>query len=126
MRCLYTKKLVSTGAYDLDHFLPWSFVAHDQIWNIVPADKSINCSKSNKLPNLEFFLTDMALTQYTAFKIVYQAQPHNKCLEDFFQLGVTLSEINEMTADSFVNIYKKTIIPLHQVAENMGFGLWDM
>lgn len=39
----------------IDHFLPRSFVAHDQLWNLIPVSKSINSSKSNNLPDLDSY-----------------------------------------------------------------------
>lgn len=54
MNCIYTGKTLVENAYDLDHFIPWSFVSHNQIWNLLPIDKSINSSKSNNLPDLDF------------------------------------------------------------------------
>ncbi|MFO7585650.1 MAG: HNH endonuclease domain-containing protein [Anaerolineales bacterium] len=44
--------LLYKGAYSLDHFLPWRYVAHDLLWNILPASKSVNSSKSDSLPHL--------------------------------------------------------------------------
>ena len=35
-RCIYSNGLVNIDSLSLDHFLPWSFVTHDQLWNIVP------------------------------------------------------------------------------------------
>ena len=34
----------------VDHFVPWQYVAHDELWNLHPTTKSINSSKSNNLP----------------------------------------------------------------------------
>jgi hypothetical protein len=42
--------------YDLDHFLPWSFVTHDLIWNLTPAPRSINIQKSAAVPKLALYL----------------------------------------------------------------------
>ena len=36
--------------YDIDHFIPWSFVMNDELWNLMPMDASLNSSKSNRLP----------------------------------------------------------------------------
>ncbi|MDY5576621.1 MAG: HNH endonuclease domain-containing protein [Lachnospiraceae bacterium] len=33
----------------IDHFVPWSYVAHDEMWNLNPTTKSINSSKRNNL-----------------------------------------------------------------------------
>jgi hypothetical protein len=34
----------------LDHFVPWSFVCHDQLWNLIPVSPAANSAKSNNLP----------------------------------------------------------------------------
>ncbi len=26
------------GKYDIDHFIPWSFVMNDELWNLMPMD----------------------------------------------------------------------------------------
>ena len=66
VRCLYTNKLLVEREYDLDHFIPWSFVSHDLLWNLMPADSSINSSKSNKLPDLNLYLPKLAETHQAA------------------------------------------------------------
>ncbi|MBV9671480.1 MAG: hypothetical protein JO076_01470, partial [Verrucomicrobia bacterium] len=40
--------------YDIDHFLPWSFVTHDLIWNLTPVHKSENVRKSGAIPSLRY------------------------------------------------------------------------
>ena len=35
----------------IDHVLPWSYLFSDDIWNLVYVKKSLNSSKSNKIPN---------------------------------------------------------------------------
>ena len=42
------------GSYSLDHFLPWKFVLHDQLWNPIPVSRSANSSKSDSLPSLRY------------------------------------------------------------------------
>nr|WP_238383860.1 HNH endonuclease domain-containing protein [Olivibacter domesticus] len=32
----------------MERFIPYSFVSHDQIWNLIPSNNSFNISKSNK------------------------------------------------------------------------------
>jgi hypothetical protein len=43
-------------AFSIDHFLPWSFVAHDQLWNLTPVDKATNSKKGDSLPDLGLYL----------------------------------------------------------------------
>jgi HNH endonuclease len=39
LQCIYSNEPIQAG-YDLDHFLPWTFVTHDLIWNLTPRDRS--------------------------------------------------------------------------------------
>ena len=34
------------GGLSIDHFIPWSFVLHDEMWNLTPTFKNINSSKA--------------------------------------------------------------------------------
>ena len=54
LREIYTGKDLEISAFDLDHFVPWSFVANDELWNLTPINKSLNSSKGNRLPEKRF------------------------------------------------------------------------
>jgi len=122
--CIYTGKKLTRDNYDLEHFIPWSFVAHDLQWNLLPSDKSINCSKSNKLPPLDLYLSRFVETQKKGMEIVYRAQPNNQRLEDFTIFGYSASDLVTMSLPAFNELYRKTISPMVQIAENMGFEKW--
>ena len=47
---VFTGQPVKKKKYDIDHFIPWSFVMNDELWNLMPMDASLNSSKSNRLP----------------------------------------------------------------------------
>src|SRR5207249_4892044 len=38
LRCIYTNSEMTIGNYHVEHFLPYSFVSHNLIWNLIPAD----------------------------------------------------------------------------------------
>lgn len=46
--CFYCKKSV-TKRSQVDHFIPWSYIQNDHLWNFVLACPSCNAKKSNKL-----------------------------------------------------------------------------
>ncbi|TSI05107.1 HNH endonuclease [Lysinibacillus sp. BW-2-10] len=46
--CFYCKKSVKKGS-QVDHFIPWSYIQNDHLWNFVLACPSCNAKKSNKL-----------------------------------------------------------------------------
>ncbi len=125
IECIYSGKKLTKAAYDLEHFIPWSFVAHDLQWNLLPSDKSINISKSNKLPPLDLYLTKFVETQKSGLEIVFKAQPHNKKLEEFTMFGYSAYDLMLMPLYNFNELYYKTMSPMVQIAENMGFEKWN-
>lgn len=50
-KCFYCGKVLKPDDIDVDHFIPWSFVKDDNIWNLVLSCKSCNRKKSDKLPS---------------------------------------------------------------------------
>ena len=124
IHCIYTNKLLLPQEYDLDHFIPWSFVSHDLLWNLIPSDGSINSSKSNKLPDMNFYLPKLAQMQQYAIQTVLKANKVPKVMEDFVSLGYTPKELSDMSSDRFREVYERTFNPLSQIAQNMGFETW--
>lgn len=49
-RCFYCGKPVDPHHVDVDHFVPWSFVKDDQLWNMVLACPECNRRKNDRLP----------------------------------------------------------------------------
>ena len=125
MNCIYTGKQILARQYDLDHFVPWSFVSHNLLWNLVPADSSINSSKSNNLPPLEMYLKPFANVQQKALKTLYAKNPSNSILEDYLMVYDSISDLTELSESDFYNVFRKTFSPMVQIAENMGFKVWQ-
>lgn len=46
--CFYCGKELKNNAH-VDHFIPWSYIQNDRLWNFVLACQSCNSKKSNKL-----------------------------------------------------------------------------
>jgi HNH endonuclease len=53
-KCFYCGKSIKKESAHVDHFIPWSFVQADQLWNLVIACSACNLSKSDKLANKLF------------------------------------------------------------------------
>ena len=115
VRCLYTGKRLEIRKYDLDHFIPWSFV---------PSDPSINSSKSNKLPDLELYLPSLAEAHQKALTIYLRMGKQNKLLEDYLSLGHTPQDIVQMDREHLLDCFFQTFTPMNQIALNMGFETW--
>jgi len=55
-KCFYCgKPLRNTDRIHVDHFVPWSKVKDDQLWNFVLACESCNLNKHDKMPSNEYF-----------------------------------------------------------------------
>lgn len=124
IQCIYTGKELYQSDYDLDHFLPWSFVSHNLNWNLVPSDGSINSSKSNKLPDLSLYLCKLADIQQNSLRICVNANKTPKILEDYLSLGYTPHELVDMNNIQFMELYERTFKPMNQIALNMGYETW--
>lgn len=124
IHCIYTGKELHPSEYDLDHFIPWNFVSHDLLWNLIPADGSINSSKGDKLPDLSFYLPKLVELQHRSLQILVNADRNFKVLEDFLSLGYTAQELAVMNDEKFRDLFEKIFKPMHQIALNMGFGVW--
>lgn len=122
--CIYTGKELYKKGYDLDHFIPWSFVSHNLMWNLLPADSSINSSKSNNLPPLEHYLKPYARKHHEALRTLYPHKPNDKIFEDYLTIHESVSDLINLSEDAFYNLFQKTFCPIAQIAENMGFRYW--
>ena len=125
INCIYTGKQIFARQYDLDHFVPWSFVSHNLLWNLIPADPSINSSKSNNLPPLEVYLKPFAEVQQKALKTLYSKNPNDANLEDYLMVCDSISDLVKFSESDFYNVFRKTFSPMVQIAENMGFKVWQ-
>jgi SAM-dependent methyltransferase len=55
LHCAWTGGSLRNGHFDVDHILPWSITHSNDLWNLVPAGKSVNRNKSDKLVDSDFF-----------------------------------------------------------------------
>lgn len=124
MNCIYTGKQIFARQYDLDHFVPWSFVSHNLLWNLIPADPSINSSKNNNLPILEVYLKPFTNIHQNALKTLYRKNPSNPILEDYLMVHDSISDLVNLSETDFYNVFRRTFSPMVQIAENMGFKIW--
>jgi hypothetical protein len=121
IRCIYSDQKLLINDYSIDHFIPWSFVTHDQLWNLIPAPKNINSSKGNYLPST-FYLDRFAEIQYDAFHTT-RLVLKEKILEDYSILfNNSISEIAKFDKRTFTEAILQNIKPLIQIATNMGFS----
>jgi len=121
---IYTNLPINTSDLSIDHFIPWSFVLHDKQWNLTPVSKHINSSKSDRLPPLEKYLDKFINQQFKAYTIALMQGPKSKVMQDYLTLGQGMDLSTGLRETEFKEIMRNTIIPLHRIAQNQGFGVW--
>lgn len=52
--CFYCEKEIKEKKIHVDHFIPWSYVKSDQLWNFVLSCDKCNIKKRDKLPNYKY------------------------------------------------------------------------
>lgn len=118
------------GKIEIDHFIPWAFVANDEIWNLVPTFKNVNLSKSNFLPDMEKDLQKMAYEHNKAFRVAETDSRIKKLLKKYLE-----KNLNDMTVkmDLYTNHIEekqyekgisKIIEPIYLSAQNAGYKEW--
>lgn len=115
IRCIYTGKTLAKGQYDVEHFIPYSFVSHNQIWNLIPADRSFNSVKNNRLPRLEQHFDAFYTLQTQALNTFLRNKPEERLLEDYLLIGADLHQ--GLSRQKFYEV----IQPLVTIASNNGF-----
>lgn len=114
--CIYTNRKLIVGDYAVEHFLPYAFVSHDLMWNLIPADRSFNSSKSDKLPPLERYFDPYFKLQSEAISIIKHKAPGNKFLEDYLTIVPDISSFERQ------RVFEQ-ISPIATIALNNGFEL---
>ena len=69
---IYNDQCLNGKDISIDHFVPWSYVAHDEFWNLSPTTKIINSSKSNYLPKWETYFPKLAKLQYRSYERMWE------------------------------------------------------
>lgn len=113
------------GVLSIDHFIPWSFVLHDQMWNLVPTFKNINSKKSDNLLDYDSYIEQFCKIQYEAFCFVVNEHRNNQIDEYRQVLKIQNPKviIEEKRKEEFVRRLKQEIGPVYGVAVNQGFGV---
>jgi len=121
LHCIYTNEQLNPKIISIDHFIPWSFVAHDQIWNLVPVNRTLNSSKGNRLP-AEKYINDLSSLHFDAFQTVREIKSQKKILEDYVVLfKKDLKTIADYPENEFLDRLKNNFQPAIQIASSMGF-----
>ena len=134
---VYSGELLDLNKFDLDHFVPRSYTANDELWNLTPIDKNLNCSKNNRLPKWNEFFVPFAKNQYFLYDLIFPASQNLKSviLIDKFE-KCRRNNVNAIwasdnlyipgnTQDQFVNMLEHNLRPVFEAAMLQGYDTWE-
>lgn len=121
---IYTGKAIDQTDMSLDHFIPWSFVLHDKLWNLCPVSRITNSQKGDCLPRLDIYLDSFLSIQFKAFSLLEAINRNRFLIEDYIELGIKIDSSGQANKDHFKEVMVITLEPLHRIALNQGFELW--
>ena len=131
LRDIYGEIALENENISIDHFVPWQYVAHDELWNLHPTTKSINSSKSNSLPSWKLYFNSLGELEYRA----YELKAENELIAHEFQkiapYHLNNQEIrNQLYEDgldksSFIGRLEHVIKPVYEAAQMSGFKEWE-
>ncbi len=131
VRDVFTGMAVDPKKYDVDHFIPWSFVMNDELWNLMPMDSSLNSAKSNRLPKWDPFFAKFAGNQYLLYVQIQKKERIRTLYEACFRDNLHSIWANQElyrpgnSREEFTAILGKNMQPLYDSARRQGYELWN-
>lgn len=131
VRDVFTGQPIAHGQYDVDHFIPWSFVMNDELWNLMPMDSSLNSAKSNRLPKWDPFFKTFAKNQYVMYELIYEKPELHKrfeaCYRDNLHSIWAGQELYRKgnSREVFYHILEKNMMPVYDSARRQGYEIWN-
>ena len=128
---VFSNKKIDKQNYDIDHFIPWSFVMNDELWNLLPMDSSLNSAKNNKLPNWDNYFCRFAEKQFMLYDMIYNMEGIKKlfysCYRDNLHSIWACRELyNEGNSKQvFFTILEKNMRPVYDSARRQGYEIWN-
>lgn len=130
VRDVFTQQPLEKKQYDVDHFVPWSFVMNDELWNLMPMNSSLNSSKSNRLPRWDPFFVRFAENQFLLYESI-QTSPqirhlYEGCYRDNLHSIWAGQELYRPgnTREDFYGILQKNMQPVYDSARRQGYEIW--
>ncbi|MDT0634883.1 HNH endonuclease domain-containing protein [Spectribacter hydrogenooxidans] len=129
VRCPYSGYRLTGTHFELDHFIPWRYVAHDHLWNLVAVIPEANQAKRDRIP-AQLYVDGLIDSQFRLLKATKETMENESSWESRIAvhylngLRVTTSEelLNEVT---LADAYEATVGPMMAIAKQMGFsGGW--
>ncbi len=130
LRDIYGDMSLESEVISVDHFVPWQYVAHDELWNLHPTTRSINSSKSNQLPSWAMYFEGLSEIEYRAYQLM---QENELVAHEFSKIApyhLNNQEIRnqlytkDLSAPDYKTRLEHVIRPVFESAQNCGFKEW--
>lgn len=127
---VFKHESIKKESYDVDHFIPWSFVMNDELWNLMPMDSSLNSSKSNRLPQWDRFFARFAENQYIMYELIHGKAGIRKLYEACYRDNLhSIWASQELywkgnTREELFSILEKNMRPVYDSARRQGYEVW--
>jgi hypothetical protein len=128
---IYGNGMLNEKDISIDHFVPWSYVANDEIWNLHPTTKSINSAKSNNLPRWDVYFKKLSEIEYLSYQMIWQYEGIHKEFEKVKKkhLNSTMVEgrlyAPGLSENVFAERLSEIVLPVYQSAKSAGFREWE-
>jgi hypothetical protein len=122
--------LTDKDSISIDHFIPWSYVTHDELWNLSPTTRSINSAKSNYLPEWGIYFNALCDIEFNAYELVWKYEHVHDTFEECKYSNINESRVREelyhpnMKKVEFCGMLSDIMLPVYKAAEKIGFRDW--
>ena len=129
---IYGEKPLNVKNISIDHFVPWSYVVHDELWNLTPTTRSINSSKSNSLPDWNFYFPMLCKSEYLSYEMMWKYPKIHEAFEKCAREHLDNQEIRHklyqqsLSEREFSGRLEEVILPVYMSAKSMGFSNWRL
>ena len=129
---IYGENPLNEKNISIDHFVPWSYVAHDELWNLTPTTRSINSSKSNSLPDWNIYFPMLCKSEYLSYEMMWKYPGIHEEFEKCAREHLNNQEIRhklyrqDLSEREFSGRLEEVILPVYQSAKSMEFSNWRL
>lgn len=128
---IYTEKEIQVSKLSIDHFVPRSYISNDELWNLTPMDRSLNSSKSNKLPEWNKYFDRFANNQYELYQSIHSydevKDKFTKCIAKNINSIWAVNDlyIKGNSKERFKSILEKHLQAVYEDAYLQGYAKWQ-
>lgn len=130
LRDIYSGKPLGLRDYEIDHFIPWSYITNDEMWNLMPVNASLNSSKRDRLPDWNIYFEGFAQNQFTLNRTVYRYPEIMKlfinCQRDNLNALWSTEELylKGIEEKQFKQVLESRLKPIYDSAHIQGYPIW--